>query len=176
LGDEGVGKTSLVMRLISNSFPEPFDPTISDMYKTTIVGTDGNTINVEILDTIDHSNDGCGHGLLSENQYMNSTNGYVIVYALDNEESFKHVPDYVNKKTHFSAGAPVLILGNKSDVKEGRAVTFEQGHSCTTGAGMKGISALFSEVSAKTGENVEEMVHKLIFASVPLRKGRKEKA
>jgi len=159
VGDEGVGKTSLVMQFINHTFPEAMDPTISDLYKTTIARGDGTTINVELMDMC-----------LPENITMGRANGFVIVYSLDNENSFKHVPDYVNKIIHLET--PILFLGNKLDVKERRVVTAEQGQSYTKGIG---LDKYFSEVSAKTGENVDEAFCLLINDCIPHKKRKKVK-
>ena len=36
MGSEFVGKTAIISRFISNSFPQTYEPTIEDMYRMTV--------------------------------------------------------------------------------------------------------------------------------------------
>ena len=53
------------------------------------------------------------------------------------------------------AGIPLLLLGNKNDLEEGREVTFEDGKEKAAKCGY-----FFIETSCRTGENVSYLFEK----------------
>lgn len=50
LGEGGVGKSALTIRLITDNFLEEYEPTIEDSYQRTIV-VDGESVNLNVVDT-----------------------------------------------------------------------------------------------------------------------------
>lgn len=68
------------------------------------------------------------------------------------QESFDHVNDWLNEVNRYaSEGTCKLLVGNKSDIAESRAVTYE-----TAKAFADSLSIPFLETSAKNAQNVEE--------------------
>lgn len=51
IGDSGVGKSSLLMRFIENSFDEDQGPTIGVDFKSTVIDVQGNKVKLTIWDT-----------------------------------------------------------------------------------------------------------------------------
>ena len=82
------------------------------------------------------------------------TQAVIIVYDITNRKSFESVRVWmnrINKYGHRPQSLPKMIIGTKCDCEESRAVSKEQGQSVADEYG-----ALFMEVSAKSGQNVEE--------------------
>lgn len=68
------------------------------------------------------------------------------------QESFDHVNDWLNEVNRYaSEGTCKLLVGNKSDIAENRAVSYE-----TAKAFADSLSIPFLETSAKNAQNVEE--------------------
>ncbi|OHT09995.1 Ras-related protein RIC1 [Tritrichomonas foetus] len=89
--------------------------------------------------------------------YYRGSNGIIIVYDVTDRESFDHV-SYWMKEIDRLATADVckLLVGNKADLTEKRAVTTEEGQAL---ANQFGIT--FVETSAKENTNVEEIFAKM---------------
>ncbi|WP_287587035.1 GTP-binding protein, partial [Candidatus Borrarchaeum sp.] len=74
----------------------------------------------------------------------------LIVYDITNEGSFKNVKKWYQEVKKHSAGIPIILVGNKSDLEEARIISSKEGEKIA-----KEIDCPFFEASAKTGENVE---------------------
>ncbi|RLN97704.1 hypothetical protein BBJ28_00012092 [Nothophytophthora sp. Chile5] len=67
-------------------------------------------------------------------------------------ESFDHVNDWLNEVNRYaSEGTCKLLVGNKSDISENKAVSYE-----TAKAFADSLAIPFLETSAKNAQNVEE--------------------
>lgn len=74
------------------------------------------------------------------------------VSACTRQESFDHVNDWLNEVNRYaSEGTCKLLVGNKSDISDNRAVPYE-----TAKAFADSLSIPFLETSAKSAQNVEE--------------------
>lgn len=68
------------------------------------------------------------------------------------QESFDHVNDWLNEVNRYaSEGTCKLLVGNKSDISDNRAVPYE-----TAKVFADSLSIPFLETSAKSAQNVEE--------------------
>jgi len=79
------------------------------------------------------------------------------MYDISDEESFISCRDYWIPTIRANARPPpalTVILGNKSDLNSSRAVSFAQGFCLANET-----SSLFMEVSAKNGDNVENLLN-----------------
>ena len=87
LGQTLVGKSALTYRFISDKFPTEHDTTIEDQYKinTTI---DEHNCRLEILDTAGQDD---YQSMLDT--WINFVEGFVLVYSIDDRESFESLKD-----------------------------------------------------------------------------------
>lgn len=68
------------------------------------------------------------------------------------QESFDHVNDWLNEVNRYaSEGTCKLLVGNKSDISENRAVSYEAAKAFADS-----LAIPFLETSAKNAQNVEE--------------------
>ena len=122
LGKGMVGKSSLTYKFINCNTPKDHDPTIEDKYST-ITNIDGINCEVEILDTAGQDD---YQSLM--NYWINFGQAFVLVYAINDKESFEGLVDKRDKilKMKRDDVCPIVIVGNKCDLKEQRKVTVEE--------------------------------------------------
>ena len=150
IGDSGVGKSSLSTQAVKDTF--------SDFYQTT-VGFEFLTFNMKLNNTIIKLQiwDTCGQEVyrsLITNFYRNSSLA-VLVYGIDSEESFKNIPTwYTELKRQANPDIKCILVGNKCDLEEKRAISKEEGEKLRN---EKNID-LFLEASAKTGFNAKNVL------------------
>jgi len=159
VGDAGVGKTSLLNRIYDGEFDEPKNDW--DMKEATLT-YDGVTRRVILSDTNGQER----FRELTSSQFKNSDIVF-IVFSVDDKESYDHVTRWLQEVDRYVTNKtiPRVIVANKIDL-ETRVVSSEE--SSTFALSNK---AQYLETSAKTGQNVTDMV-KLTFApSLPEKKG-----
>jgi len=75
-----------------------------------------------------------------------------MVYDISDNESFKNLTNWMKEvDSHSSSNVIKLLIGNKNDLENKRAVSYEDGLNFAKHYGMS-----FMEVSAKTGTNITE--------------------
>ncbi len=85
--------------------------------------------------------------------YMRSGQGFVLVYDVTNKASFNEVTTFRNQilSAKDADHVPLVIVGNKCDVEDGREVSTAEGIALA-----KSLGAEFFEGSAKFRKNVDE--------------------
>lgn len=157
LGEAAVGKSSLVLRFVSNDFQENKEPTIGAAYLTQRCTIDDRTIKFDIWDTAGQER----FASLAPMYYRNAQ-AALVVYDLTKPQSFIKARHWV-KELHEQASKDIVIalVGNKYDITEDdadkdpeevkRKVSIEEGKQLAKEEGL-----LFFEASAKSGYNVNE--------------------
>ncbi|KAJ1660855.1 RAS1 protein [Dispira simplex] len=89
-------------------------------------------------------------------QYIQSGDGFLLVYSVTSQASFEEVRILIDQLLRIKgvSQAPVVIVGNKSDLEIQRQVTTEQGRQLAAE-----YQAMFMETSAKMRTNVSEAFH-----------------
>ena len=157
LGEAAVGKSSLVLRFVSNDFQENKEPTIGAAFLTQKCTIGERTIKYEIWDTAGQER----FASLAPMYYRNAQ-AAIVVYDITKPASFIKARHWV-KELHEQANRDITIalVGNKLDLVEDdsaedgetlRKVSVEEGQSLADEEGL-----LFFEASAKTGNNVNEV-------------------
>ncbi len=148
LGDGGVGKTSLLRRFIDNTFDPDYQSTIGVQFMTRVVKFDNKNVKLVIWDIAGQSRHTTYRHL-----YYKAANGIILVYDITRYKTFENLPRWIQDAMEsVDPNAKIAVLGNKSDLEAYRAVQKELGELFS-----KKIDAeLFSETSAKSGNNVEE--------------------
>ena len=146
LGNGQVGKTSLIIRFIENSFTFNYLTTIGiDSKFKNVKVLDDETIRVQLTDTAGQEK----FSSLSYN-YIKNSEGIIFVYDITNEESFKGISDWITKVDEtVNITRPSILVGNKSDLEEKRIISTEEGRAFANQKGMH-----FFETSCQTGVNV----------------------
>ncbi|BGP45671.1 RAS2 protein [Rhodotorula kratochvilovae] len=147
LGDGGVGKTALTLRLALNYFVETYDPTIEDSYRKHAI-IDGQPYMLEILDTA-----GQEEYTALRDQWIREGEGFLIVYSTTSRASFDRIERFRHQiaRVKDSDSVPVVLVGNKIDRVHEREVETRHGEELA-----RRLGCAFIETSAKTRVNLEE--------------------
>ena len=79
----------------------------------------------------------------------------LIIYAINNMDSFKHAENWLNElKAQANPNVKVFLVGNKSDLENERVVSREDGEKFKEEKNLD----KFIETSAKTGENARNVL------------------
>lgn len=94
--------------------------------------------------------------LFHNSLYVTSTkDGKVIkVVLFSRRETFNHLASWLeDARQHANPNMTIMLIGNKSDLAHRRAVSKEEGEQFAKENGL-----LFLEASARTAQNVEEVI------------------
>jgi GTPase SAR1 family protein len=87
---------------------------------------------------------------------MKNSRAAIICFDLTNEESYDRVPRWIYFVTDHSDDAMIIVAGNKLDLNDNRRIDYQ-----VATAQFQELEVRYFEVSAKTGENVENMFYKI---------------
>ena len=148
IGDSGVGKSNILLRYIYNSFSEEFKTTVGVEFGAKNIEIDKKIYRIQIWDTAGQEN----FRSIARAYYKNSVCA-CVVYDISSHSSFENIQSWIDDCTKQTAQSVLLVLiGNKNDLNNQREVTYEEGETFA-----KNHKMMFLEVSAKTGNNVNEI-------------------
>ena len=151
LGQSMVGKSALTFRFINNKFPTEHDTTIEDSYSIP-AKIDDIQCQLEILDTA-----GQDDYQTMLDTWINSADGFILVYSIDNKESFESTKTRYDRIMKLKEGqnVSIVVVGNKCDLEDKRQVSKEDVENyCIIYFNSKKIN--FLEASALNTINVKE--------------------
>ena len=154
LGDQYVGKSSILNRFYQDRFEPDYQATIGLDFHSKNVEIKGTTIRLLLYDTAGQEK---FKSLIP--MYIRDANIIIVVYDISNKDSFIHTDHWVNETKDLKREDAIFVLvGNKIDLEDKRAVSQREAEDF---AAEKGF--LFHEVSAKTGEEIQELFNSVIF-------------
>ena len=149
IGSSGVGKSSILQRYIQKIFNAEYTCTIGvDFFMKTINIRD-KSIKLQLWDTA-----GTEKFKSITTGYYRGANAAFVVFDLTSKSSFDSVSEWIENYYKYSnpdSEKHVILIGNKSDLKENREITQEQIDNFVMNNKIK-----YFETSAKNGENIEE--------------------
>mmetsp|Transcript_20070 Transcript_20070/g.29843 ORF Transcript_20070/g.29843 Transcript_20070/m.29843 type:complete len:204 (+) Transcript_20070:71-682(+) len=149
VGDGGVGKSCITLRLIGASFEDDYDPTIEDSYSFQRV-VDDRPINGDLLDTA-----GQDDFKSMRDSWLETSDAVIIVYSVQQRTTFAEAKSLytLTLNTKDTDKFPIILVANKQDLsKRHHKVTSEEGKAL---AGELDIP--FCEVSAKKNTGITEL-------------------
>jgi len=149
VGDSGVGKSCLSIKASRNYFEDFYSPTVGFEFLTFNVKVEDQNIKLQIWDT-------CGQEVYRSliSSFYRSASLAIIVYSIDNEESYINIEKWLNDiKTQSNPDVKIFLIGNKADLEDKRQVTKESGEKFYKDHKL----SFFTETSAKTGFNVQNV-------------------
>ncbi|PKU79802.1 ras-related protein RABC1 [Dendrobium catenatum] len=154
IGDSGVGKSSLLLSFTSNTFDD-LSPTIGVDFKVKMVTIGGKKLKLALWDTA-----GQERFRTLTNAYYRGAHGIIMVYDVTRRDTFTNLSDIWAKEIELystNQDCIKMVVGNKVDKLNARAVTKEEGIDFAREYG-----CLFLECSAKTQSNVERCFEELV--------------
>ena len=154
IGETRTGKTSLISRYCKNEFSGgAYLSTIGIDFQIKNLEMNSKKIRLQIWDTAGQER----FRNIAKNYYQ-SSDGFIVVYDITNNESFQTLDYWVEEiKSNSQELSRMILVGNKCDIEEGRQVKKEEGKEYAKKKELK-----FYEVSAKDGTNVNKAFDDLI--------------
>lgn len=153
LGDGAVGKTSLILRFIENRFKEEYSMSLGVNFLTKTIRfiDDQNVQRSASLQVWDIA--GQARHVSYSHLYLKGALGAFYVFDLTRRETLLNIQErWQSQVLKISPGSLSILIGNKADLKNKRALTRVQ--TKRVREAMHVID--YIETSAKTGENVNE--------------------
>lgn len=152
VGEQSVGKTSLITRIMYDKFDQNYEATIGIQFLSKPMYLPDRTIRLQLWDTAGQER---FRSLVPA--YIRDSHIAIVVYAIDSRKSFVDVDKWIEDvKAERGNQVVLMLVGNKSDLEESREVTTEEGQEKA-----KQYDALFLETSAKAGHNVKSILNKV---------------
>lgn len=150
LGDSAVGKTSILTRIIQDTFVEDPASTIGATYSYKKIRYLNYDVQMQIWDTAGQERYRCLAPI-----YYRGTNVVFLVYSVNDKNSFS-VIDYWTKSLADNSAIPTLkfLIANKIDATEGDRISTSEGSQKA-----QEIGAEYYEVSAKTGSGITDLLN-----------------
>ncbi|NMC04377.1 MAG: GTP-binding protein [Candidatus Lokiarchaeota archaeon] len=159
IGDQNVGKTSLILRHAENKFKENYLPTLGVSITTNSIDLPLRKakVNFSIWDF-----GGQQYFRRVRLSYYAGCQACIIVFDITNKDSFDNITKWDDERKRFAGGEiPTILLGNKSDLAATRVVPEKD---ILEFANANGFT--YFETSALTGSNVPDAFNLLAYKLV----------
>ena len=149
LGNQGCGKTSLVMRCLYDNFEPQYGGTIGIDFMSHNIVLDGKTTRLQIWDTAGQER---FRSLVPS--YIRDSRISLLLYDVTNEDSFNKVQWWIDtiKRERTKDDSIIIIVGNKIDLTDNRMISTSD--ACALA---RKNNCLYRETSAKTGHNAKDV-------------------
>eukprot|EP01123_Difflugia_compressa_P013040 TRINITY_DN582_c0_g1_i1.p1 TRINITY_DN582_c0_g1~~TRINITY_DN582_c0_g1_i1.p1 ORF type:complete len:210 (-),score=42.53 TRINITY_DN582_c0_g1_i1:29-658(-) len=155
LGDQSVGKTSIITRFMYDTFDSTYQPTIGIDFLSKTMYLDDKTVRLQLWDTAGQER---FRSLIPS--YIRDSSVAVICYDITSRDSFVNTSKWIDDvKTERGEDVIMMLCGNKTDMEDHRAVSYEEGE-----AKSKEYNIMFIETSAKAGFNIKALFRKVAAA------------
>ncbi|KAJ5619378.1 hypothetical protein N7510_003362 [Penicillium lagena] len=136
-------------QFVQNVWIESYDPTIEDSYRKQIE-VDGRQCILEILDTA-----GTEQFTAMREIYMKQGQGFLLVFSITSNSSLNELSELREQiiRIKDDENVPLVIVGNKSDLEDDRAVPRARAFGLSQSWG----NAPYYETSARRRANVNEV-------------------
>ena len=112
LGDSDVGKTSILRKYCKNEFLGSYVATIGIDFQLKYLNINDKKIKIQIWDTAGEER----YRVVTKN-YFNTSDGFIIMYDIENRESFDNANNWIEQISKSSPNyTKSKIIGNKIDL------------------------------------------------------------
>jgi Ras-related protein Rab-6A len=154
LGDQSVGKSSILNRFYQDKFEQEYQATIGLDFHSKNTEINGTTVRLLLYDTAGQEK---FKSLIP--MYIRDANIILVVYDITLKDSFTHTEHWVNETKDLKRDDAIFVLiGNKIDLNDNREISFEEGEKFA-----KDKNFIFYEVSARSGEGIQNLFNNYIF-------------
>ncbi|SAL98169.1 hypothetical protein [Absidia glauca] len=152
LGEQSVGKTSLITRFMYDTFDNTYQATIGIDFLSKTMYLSERTVRLQLWDTAGQER---FRSLIPS--YIRDSSVAVVVYDTTNHASFINTTKWIQDvRAERGNDVIIVLVGNKTDLSEKREVTVDQGE-----AKAKENNVMFIETSAKAGHNVKTLFRRI---------------
>mmetsp|Transcript_24032 Transcript_24032/g.26677 ORF Transcript_24032/g.26677 Transcript_24032/m.26677 type:complete len:207 (+) Transcript_24032:68-688(+) len=156
IGDSGVGKSSILVRYVDQTFSTA-PVTLGVDFKEKTLQHDESTFKLRIYDT-------AGQEKFSSmtSSFYRGASAIILVYDVTEPESFEHISSWYSSSERYARkGVPYIIVGNKMDLVTKDEPTISQ-QKAKFLADKKNLP--YFEVSAKTNRCIDDLFLKTVMA------------
>ncbi|KAI8091791.1 ras family-domain-containing protein [Thamnidium elegans] len=161
IGDSSVGKSNLLSRFTNDEFNLESKSTIGVEFATKNIKIGDHVIKAQIWDT-----SGQERYRAITGAYYRGAFGALLVYDITRPSSFQNIEHWLKElRDHSDEKISLMLVGNKVDLAESRAVSTEEAKEYATDSEM-----LFFETSALDATNVDaafKTVFERIYEKIP---------
>ncbi|KAG1653419.1 hypothetical protein FOA52_009128 [Chlamydomonas sp. UWO 241] len=155
LGDQSVGKTSIITRFMYDKFDNVYQATIGIDFLSKTMYLEDRTVRLQLWDTAGQER---FRSLIPS--YIRDSSVAVVVYDVTNRQSFMNTLRWITEvRTERGSDVIIFLVGNKTDLVDKRQVSIEEGDTKARELGVN-----FIETSAKAGLNVKALFRKVAAA------------
>eukprot|EP00735_Rhodelphis_limneticus_P000205 TRINITY_DN1032_c0_g1::TRINITY_DN1032_c0_g1_i1::g.29891::m.29891 TRINITY_DN1032_c0_g1::TRINITY_DN1032_c0_g1_i1::g.29891 ORF type:complete len:231 (+),score=45.65,sp/O80501/RAH1B_ARATH/77.56/6e-113,Ras/PF00071.17/2.1e-57,Miro/PF08477.8/5e-21,Arf/PF00025.16/7.1e-16,Gtr1_RagA/PF04670.7/1.2e-07,GTP_EFTU/PF00009.22/3.2e-07,SRPRB/PF09439.5/1.2e-05,MMR_HSR1/PF01926.18/2.3e-05,Dynamin_N/PF00350.18/4.6,Dynamin_N/PF00350.18/20,AAA_22/PF13401.1/2.3,AAA_22/PF13401.1/1.7e+02 TRINITY_DN1032_c0_g1_i1:59-694(+) len=155
LGDQSVGKTSIITRFMYDKFDNTYQATIGIDFLSKTMYLEDRTVRLQLWDTAGQER---FRSLIPS--YIRDSSVAVIVFDVTNRQSFLSTDKWIEEvRSERGNDVIIVLVGNKTDLVDKREVTVEEGE-----AKAKDHNVIFIETSAKVGFNIKALFRKIAAA------------
>ncbi|KAK9385819.1 ras family-domain-containing protein [Lipomyces mesembrius] len=152
LGEQSVGKTSLITRFMYDSFDSQYAATIGIDFLSKTMYLEDRTVRLQLWDTAGQER---FRSLIPS--YIRDSTVAVVVYDVTNRNSFINTSKWIDDvRAERGNDVIIVLVGNKTDLNDKRQVTTEEGEKKA-----KEFKVMFIETSAKAGHNVKTLFRRI---------------
>ncbi|KAF9607926.1 hypothetical protein IFM89_003740 [Coptis chinensis] len=146
IGDSAVGKSQILSRFARNEFTLDSKATIGVEFQTRTLVIQHKSVKAQIWDTA-----GQERYRAVTSAYYRGALGAMLVYDITKRQTFDHIPRWLEElRSHADKNIVIILIGNKSDLENQRAVPTEDAKEFAQKEGL-----FFLETSALEATNVE---------------------
>lgn len=148
IGDSAVGKSSILLQFSDQTFSDNYVSTIGVDFKIRTLDVDGKQVKLQIWDTAGQER---FQSIVAN--YYHGSHAIALVYDITDRKSFDNLRKWVSDVDRLANKQVCrIIVGNKTDLSEKRAVRRDEGQAFADSLGVP-----FIETSAKTASNVQQL-------------------
>uniref|UniRef100_A0A8C6WHI4 RAB41, member RAS oncogene family n=1 Tax=Neogobius melanostomus TaxID=47308 RepID=A0A8C6WHI4_9GOBI len=148
LGEQSVGKTSLITRFMYDSFDNTYQATIGIDFLSKTMYLEDRTVRLQLWDTAGQER---FRSLIPS--YIRDSTIAVVVYDITNLNSFQQTSKWIDDvRTERGSDVIIMLVGNKTDLADKRQVSVEAAERKA-----RELSVMYIETSAKAGYNVKQV-------------------
>lgn len=152
LGEQSVGKTSLITRFMYDTFDNTYQATIGIDFLSKTMYLEDRTLRLQLWDTAGQER---FRSLIPS--YIRDSSVAVIVYDVTNRNSFIETTKWIEDvRQERGNDVIIMLVGNKTDLNEKRQVTKEEGEQKAAE-----LDVMCIETSAKVGYNVKQLFRRV---------------
>ncbi|CAD7941665.1 unnamed protein product [Amoebophrya sp. A25] len=147
VGDEGVGKTCLLLQFVDGRYRTKHEVTVGVEFGSKALEIDGKVVKLQCWDTAGQDR----YRSIVRSYYRGSA-AALLVYDITSRASFNHVISWLREaREHADTNLVITLVGNKCDLGHKREVSYEEGLNLAATENLQ-----FVETSAVDATNVED--------------------